>query len=207
MDPGSTPGQGRSPASAGGRAREKTLDSITNLLRALAEAIRPYLGLDSIGAVDPGDIEGLDELVDESVGNYIENEGVLTSSSFDPSDFDIVVSDDFGNLLGDYDVLREGEFDPARYDLLDEGDISYLIDSKVGNEVEAWVEDNLEEAIESASVGASGVDYASDEFLDAVEAAVRATLAGITFTVQANVPQPEVHLDGHSSDDVVVAGV
>ena len=183
------------------------MDSITNLLRALAEAIRPYLGLDSIGAVDPGDIEGLDELVDESVGNYIENEGVLTSSSFDPSDFDIVVSDDFGNLLGDYDVIREGEFDPSRYDLLDESDISYLIDSKVSEEVEAWVEDNLEEAIESASVGASGVDYASDEFLDAVEAAVRATLAGITFTVQANVTQPEVHLDGHSGDDVVVAGI
>ena len=211
MDPGSTPGQGRSPASAGGRAREKTLDSITNLLRALAEAIRPYLGLDSIGAGDAGDIEGLDELVDESVGNYIENEGVLTSSSFDPSDFDIVVSDDFGNLLGDYDVLREGEFDPARYDLLDESDISYLIDSKVSEEVEAWVEDNLEEAIESAMGDALVVQpaglYTSDEFLAAVEAAVRATLTGITFTVQANVPQPEVHLDGHSSDEVVVAGV
>ncbi|MEC8971397.1 MAG: hypothetical protein VX808_09625, partial [Actinomycetota bacterium] len=79
--------------------------TISNLLRSLAEAIRPVLGLDTIGAVDPGDIEGLDDLVEESVGNYIENEGVLTSSSFDPSDFDIVVGDDFGNLLGDYEVL------------------------------------------------------------------------------------------------------
>ncbi len=181
--------------------------TIINLLRSLAEAIRPYLGLDSIGE-GTGDI---DELVNESVGNYIENEGVLTSSSFDPSDFDIVCGDDFGNLLGDYDVIREGEFDPSRYDLLDESDISYMVDEKVSSEVEAWVEDNLEEAIESAMGDALVVQpaglYTSDEFLDAVEAAVRATLAGMTFTVQANVTQPEVHLDGHSSDDVVVAGV
>jgi hypothetical protein len=177
----------------------------------LAEAIRPFLGLDSIAAVDPGDIEGLDDLVDESVGNYIENEGVLTSSSFDPSDFDIVVSDDFGNLLGDYDVIREGEFDPSRYDLMDESDISYMVDEKVASEIESWVEDNLEDAIESslrdALVLQPAALHASDGFLDAVEAAVRATLAGMTFTVQANVTQPEVHLDGHSSDDVVVAGV
>ena len=168
------------------------MDSITNLLRALAEAIRPYLGLDSIGAVDPGDIEGLDDLVEESVSNYIENEGVMTTSSFDPDD---------------YDLVTERNFDPSSFDLLDETDIGYLIDQKVSDEVESWLENNLEDAIESASVGASGVDYTSDEFLDAVEAAVRATLAGITFTVQANVPQPEVHLDGHSGDEVAVAGV
>ena len=168
------------------------MDSITNLLRALAEAIRPYLGLDSIGAGDAGDIEGLDDLVEESVGNYITNEDVMTSTTFDPDD---------------YDLVTESSFDPSTFDLLDETDIGYLIDQKVEGEVESWLENNLEDAIESASVGASGVDYASDEFLDAVEKAVRATLAGITFTVQANVPQPEVHLDGHSSDDVVVAGV
>ena len=168
------------------------MDSITNLLRALAEAIRPYLGLDSIGAGDAGDIEGLTDVVEEAVSNYIANEDVMTSPTFDPDD---------------YDLVTESNFDPSNYSLLDETDISYLIDEKVSSEVESWAEDNLEEAIESASVGASGVDYASDEFLDAVEAAVRATLAGITFTVQANVPQPEVHLDGHSSDDVVVAGV
>ena len=116
----------------------------------------------------------------------------MTSTTFDPDD---------------YDLVTESSFDPSVYGLLDETDISYLIDSKVSEEVESWVEDNLEDAIESASVGASGVDYASDEFLDAVEKAVKATLAGITFTVQANVTQPEVHLDGHSSDEVVVAGV
>ncbi len=186
------------------------MDSITNLLRALAEAIRPYLGLDSIGE-GTGDIEGLDELVETAVDNYINNEDVLTSSSFNPSEFDIVVSDDFGDMLNDYEVIRECDFDPSRYDLLDESDISYLIDQKVSDEVESWVEDNLEDQIESAMQDALVVQpaglYTSDEFLDAVEKAVRATLAGITFTVQANVPQPEVHLDGHSGDDVVVAGV
>ena len=168
------------------------MDSITNLLRALAEAIRPYLGLDSIGAGDAGDIEGLTDVVEEAVSNYIANEDVMTSPTFDPEDYDLVTG---------------SSFDPSDYDLMDSTDISYLIDEKVESEVESWVEDNLEDAIESASVGASGVDYASDEFLDAVEKAVRATLAGITFTVQANVTQPEVHLDGHSSDEVVVAGV
>ena len=172
------------------------MDSITNLLRALAEAIRPYLGLDSIGAGDAGDIEGLTDVVEEAVSNYIANEDVMTSPTFDPED---------------YDLVTESSFDPSVYGLLDETDISYLIDSKVSEEVEAWVEDNLEEAIESAMGDALVVQpaglYTSDEFLDAVEAAVRATLAGITFTVQANVTQPEVHLDGHSSDEVVVAGV
>ena len=172
------------------------MDSITNLLRALAEAIRPYLGLDSIGAGDAGDIEGLTDVVEEAVSNYIANEDVMTSPTFDPED---------------YDLVTESSFDPSVYGLLDETDISYLIDSKVSEEVESWVEDNLEEAVESAMQDALVVQpaglYASDEFLDAVEAAVRATLAGITFTVQANVTQPEVHLDGHSSDEVVVAGV
>ena len=196
MDPGSTPGQGRSPASAGGRAREKTLDSITNLLRALAEAIRPYLGLDSIGAGDAGDIEGLTDVVEEAVDNYVRNEGVMTDSSFDPDE---------------YDLITERNFDPSTFDLMDGTDIGYLIDEKVASEIESWAEDNLEEAVESAMQDALVVQpaglYASDEFLDAVDAQVKATLAGITFTVQANVPQPEVHLDGHSGDDVVVAGV
>ena len=174
--------------------------TISNLLRSLAEAIRPFLGLDSIAAVDPGDIEGLDDLVEESVGNYIENEGVMTTSSFDPDD---------------YDLVTERNFDPSSFDLLDETDIGYLIDQKVSDEVEgeveSWLENNLDDAIESSMRDALVVQpaglYTSDEFLDAVEKAVRAPLAGITFTVQANVTQPEVHLDGHSGDDVVVAGV
>ncbi len=166
------------------------MDSITNLLRALAEAIRPYLGLDSIGAVDPGDIEGLDDLVEEAVETYMTNDSsILTDSSFDPDAYDLLTNDDF---------------DPSNYGLLDESDISYLIDQKVRDEVpvevESWADANLE-----------GVDYTSDKFLDAVENAVRATLAGITFTVQANVTQPEVHLrstEVHlSGDDVVAVGI
>ena len=195
--PGFDPRAGTITGTSRWQSKGATLEpTISNLLRSLAEAIRPFLGLDSIAAVDPGDIEGLDDLVEESVGNYIENEGVMTTSSFDPDD---------------YDLVTERNFDPSSFDLLDETDIGYLIDQKVSDEVEgeveSWLENNLEDAIESASGGASGVDYTSDEFLDAVEKAVRATLAGITFTVQANVPQPEVHLDGHSGDDVVVAGV
>ena len=194
-------GQGTITGTSRWQSKGDTLETtISNLLRSLAEAIRPFLGLDSIAAVDPGDIEGLDDLVEESVGNYIENEGVMTTSSFDPDD---------------YDLVTERNFDPSSFDLLDETDIGYLIDQKVSDEVEgeveSWLENNLEDAIESSMRDALVVQpaglYTSDEFLDAVEAAVRATLAGITFTVQANVPQPEVHLDGHSGDDVVVAGV
>ena len=64
------------------------MDSITNLLRALAEAIRPYLGLDSIGAGDAGDIEGLTDVVEEAVSNYIANEDVMTSPTFDPDEYE-----------------------------------------------------------------------------------------------------------------------
>ena len=156
------------------------MDSITNLLRALAEAIRPYLGLDDITTPDPRDIVGLDDMVEEAVDTYMSNDSsILTDTSFDPDDYGLITKDDF---------------DPSRYDLLDETDIGYLIEERVDNWVSSWVEDNV-----------VGIDYTSDEFLDAVEKAVRATLAGITFTVQANLNDPddqidgEVHLDGHSA--------
>ena len=137
------------------------MDSITNLLRALAEAIRPYLGLDDITTPDPRDIVGLDDMVEEAVDTYMSNDSsILTDTSFDPDDYGLITKDDF---------------DPSRYDLLDETDISYLIEERVENWVSSWVEDNVVD-----------IDYTSDEFLDAVEKAVRATLVGITFTVQAN---------------------
>lgn len=188
-----------------------TNHSITNLLRALAEAIRPYLGLDDNGGAAVVEaIEGLDDHieevvvrynrandiapvgieVEEAVETYMTNDSsILTDSSFDPDAYDLLTNDDF---------------DPSNYGLLDESDISYLINQKVRDEVpgevESWADDNL-----------VGIDYTSDEFLDAVERAVRATLAGITFTVQANVTQPEVHLrstEVHlSGDDVVAVGI
>ena len=44
------------------------MESITNLLRALAEAIRPYLGLDDNGGVAVVEaIEGLDDHVEALV--------------------------------------------------------------------------------------------------------------------------------------------
>jgi hypothetical protein len=167
--------------------------TISNLLRSLAEAIRPFLGLDTIGAVDPGDIEGLDELVETAVDDYFQNDtSILTDSSFDPETYGLLTNDDF---------------DPSNFDLLDATDIEYLIDVKVDEAVGAAVEAAVEEAMEDALVVQPAGLYTSEEFLDAVEAAVRATLVGTTWTVQANVTQPEVHLDGHSGDDVVVAGV
>ena len=127
----------------------------------MAEAIRPYLGLDDITTPDPRDIVGLDDMVEEAVDTYMSNDSsILTDTSFDPDDYGLITKDDF---------------DPSRYDLLDETDIGYLIEERVDNWVSSWVEDNV-----------VGIDYTSDEFLDAVEKAVRATLVGITFTVQAN---------------------
>ncbi len=147
--------------------------TISNLLRSLAEAIRPFLGLDTIGAVDPGDIEGLDELVEETVGDYMQNDtSILTDSSFDPDAYGLLTNDDF---------------DPSNFDLLDATDIEYLIDVKVDEAVGAAVEAAVEEAMEDALVVQPAGLYTSEEFLDAVEAAVRATLVGTTWTVQANV--------------------
>ena len=124
--PGFDPRAGTITGTSRWQSKGDTLETtISNLLRSLAEAIRPFLGLDSIAAVDPGDIEGLDDLVEESVGTYIENEGVMTSTSFDADD---------------YDLVTEDNFDPSRYDLLDETDISYLIDQKVEEEVSSEVE-------------------------------------------------------------------
>jgi hypothetical protein len=127
----------------------------------LAEAIRPYLGLDDITTPDPRDIVGLDDMVEEAVDTYMSNDSsILTDTSFDPDDYGLITKDGF---------------DPSYFDLLDETDTSYLIEERVENWVSSWVEDNV-----------VGIDYTSDEFLDAVEKAVRATLVGITFTVQAN---------------------
>ena len=168
------------------------MDSITNLLRALAEAIRPYLGLDSIGAGDAGDIEGLDDHIEKVVNRYNRANDIAPLDLIDPSDIegldnvveeavDTYVSNDSSILTDtsfdpdDYDLITKDGFDPSRYDLLDETDTSYLIEERVENWVSSWAEDMV-----------LGIDYASDEFLDAVEKAVRATLAGITFTVQAN---------------------
>jgi hypothetical protein len=157
------------------------MESITNLLRALAEAIRPYLDLDSIGAVDPGDIEGLDELVEEAVESYMQNDtSILTDSSFDPDSYGLVTVDDF---------------DPSNYDLLDATDIEYLIDCKLDESIRTAVEAAVEEAIEDALVVQPAGLYTSEEFLAAVEGAVRATLVGTTWTVQANVDQPEVYVE------------
>jgi len=148
------------------------MESITNLLRALAEAIRPYLDLDSIGAVDPGDIEGLDELVEEAVESYMQNDtSILTDSSFDPDSYGLVTVDDF---------------DPSNYDLLDATDTEYLIDCKLDESIRTAVKEAIEEAVEEA-VEEALVVQRPEEFLAAVEGAVRATLAGTTWTVQANV--------------------
>lgn len=154
------------------------MESITNLLRALAEAIRPYLGLDDISSdFDPADIEGLDGVVEEAVESYMSNDSsILTSSSFDPDDYGLLTNDDF---------------DLSNYDLLDSTDIEYLIDTKLETEVGARVEAAVEEAMEDALVVQPAGLYSSEEFLAAVEAAVRATLVGTTWTVQANVSMPQ----------------
>lgn len=178
------------------------MESITNLLRALAEAIRPYLGLDDnggvavveaieglddrieevvsrynrandIAALDPADIEGLDEVVEEAVETYMQNDSsILTDSSFDPESYGLLTNDDF---------------DPSNFDLLDATDIEYLIDVKVEEAVRSAAEAAVEEAMEDALVVQPAGLYSSEEFLAAVEAAVRATLVGTTWTVQANV--------------------
>ena len=184
------------------------MDSITNLLRALAEAIRPYLGLDSIGAGDAGDIEGLDDHIEEVVSRYNRANDIAPLDPSDIEGLDYLVEEavethmtndssiltDVSFHADDYDLITKDNFDPSRYGLLDETDISYLIEERHDNWVSSWVEDNV-----------VGIDYTSDEFLDAVEKAVRATLVGITFTVQANLNDPddqidgEVHLDGYSA--------
>ena len=149
------------------------MESITNLLRALAEAIRPYLGLDDITTPDPSDIVGLDDMVVEAVDDYFQNDtSILTDSSFDPETYGLLTNDDF---------------DPSNFDLLDATDIEYLIDQKVDEAVGAAVEAAVEEAMEDALVVQPAGLYTSEEFLAAVEGAVRATLVGTTWTVQANV--------------------
>jgi len=85
-------------------------DSLSTLLRGLAEALTPYLAPSEDG-ID------VDDAVDRAISDY---------------DFDDIVADLVSEKIGDinwsdHDVITHGDFRPDDYDLMDASDIDVAI--------------------------------------------------------------------------------
>ena len=139
---------------------DTTAALITNLLKALAEAISPYLtghGTADETTVSDERVTALEERldglpdVDEQIDDYI-------SYSFDPTD---------------HDILTESRFDPSDYGLRTSDEITYEINEAIGElDIEERVTSCVEEAIESA------VEEAVKAALDAAGVVTYSTLVG-----------------------------
>ena len=115
-----------------------TEDTITNLMRALAEALAPYL-------TEAPDVDG--DAVERGVHEFMSNE-------FDPSDWNLLTGEDFDP--SDYGLLTENEFDPDRYGLITNDDLS----EKVAEEVK-----DLTISVEFRIAVAEAVGRIMDDFL------------------------------------------
>ena len=85
---------------------ETEMGTVTNLLRTLAEALAPYITTSTNDEVDFND-----QMVD-----WCSNEGVITESTFDPSD---------------YDLLTEGTFDPSDYGLVTDDKFDHKVEQAI----------------------------------------------------------------------------
>jgi hypothetical protein len=130
---------------------------ITNLLKALAEAISPYLtghGTADETTVSDERVTALEERldglpdVDEQIDDYI-------SYSFDPTD---------------HNILTDSSFDPSDYGLLASDEITYSTEQAIGEaindldieeRVTTCVEEVIEDAVKAALDAAGVVTYST----------------------------------------------
>lgn len=111
------------------------MDTITNLLKALAEAISPYLP-DHEAADETTVSDAVSEAIEEAVENidYSEKVEEYMAYGFDPSS---------------YNLLTEGDFDPSSYDLMTDYEVGMSIESAIEDlDIEERVNSCVEEAIE-----------------------------------------------------------
>ena len=87
------------------------MDTLNNLLKALAEALVPFIR-EALGS------EGLDPVT-----------GVLTEDNFDPSDFDLLTASDFEP--SDWNLTQSDEFDYSEYDLVTTDSLGTAVEEAV----------------------------------------------------------------------------
>jgi len=129
-----------------------TTEATTNLLRAVGEALAPFLP--EGGSVDTDAIQvaidnAVDEIdfddkidVDEKVSQFL-------SYHFDPSD---------------YDIMTEGNFDPSYYSLVTEDEVDEKIDDNIDRklaDVQVVTADNILSILADALGGLPAVEQAA----------------------------------------------
>jgi hypothetical protein len=117
-----------------------TEDTINTLMRALAEALAPYLP-DAVAGTDVTDS------LPQQVSEFMSNE-------FDPSDWDIMTNEDFDP--SNFGLLTENEFDPERHGLITNDDLS----EKIAEEVK-----DMTTSVEFRIAVAEAVGRIMDDFL------------------------------------------
>lgn len=109
-----------------------TTETTTNLLRAVGEALAPFLP-EGGGSVNT---EAIVEEVRAALDGVIEDR---VSDAIDGVDFDdkIDVDEKISEFLSynfdpsDHDIMTEGNFDPSYHDLLNSSEVSELVDEKI----------------------------------------------------------------------------
>jgi hypothetical protein len=88
------------------------MDTLNNLLRALAEALVPFIR--------------------EALGEHVGGDGdddALTEDNFDPSNWGLLTENDFDP--SDWSLMRSDEFDYSEYGLITNDDLSTAVEEAV----------------------------------------------------------------------------
>lgn len=133
------------------------MGTVTNLLRALAEAIAPH-----IQPSDEGDLNDL-------MVKWCENEGVLTENTFEPSDYDLMNTYEFNELLSQ-------EFDPSDHGLVTVDELGHRVEQAID---ETFTNNSIviDDLVTRDDIG----DIVSDEVQRRVEEEVSDLLVSVQF--------------------------
>ena len=143
-----------------------TTETTTNLLRAVGEALAPFLP-EGGGSVDT---EAIVEEVRAALDGVIEDR---VSDAIDGVDFDdkIDVNEKIEEYMSysfdasDHDIMTEGNFDPSYHDLLNSSEVSELVDEKIADidltEMGVVTVDNILSVLANALGGLPAVEKAA----------------------------------------------
>ena len=143
-----------------------TTETTTNLLRAVGEALAPFLP-EGGGSVNT---EAIVEEVRAALDGVIEDR---VSDAIDGVDFDdkIDVNEKIEEYMSysfdasDHDIMTEGNFDPSYHDLLNSSEVSELVDEKIADidltEMGVVTVDNILSVLADALGGLPAVEQAA----------------------------------------------
>ena len=121
-------------------------DTLSTLLRGLAEALTPYL---TTGA----DVD-VDDAVDRAVSNYDFDD--IVNDKIDDYDFSSVVGDAVGDIYWpDYDVLTSGDFDASTYDLVTTDEVRDIVTEELRETGAVVTVDNILSTLATALTAAA----------------------------------------------------